>query len=384
VDVPPGRLRRDHAPGGFVVPKTLLVVDDSATMRKVFEMTLAGEDLAVVTHDGGESLLARARDARPSLAIVDVGLGDKTGYDVVRQLKGDPLLGGVSVFLLYSEHSPMDEARAREAGADGSLLKPFDTQAAIDKIKQALSQAPGAAAPAPLGVTAPVAAAASAPLPPPPGASAPRPATTAGAAVPLPASPAGVRAPSAAGVGAVGTASAAASRPKATQMFVSSPLPPPPVASPPPVAAPPSFAAPRPASPFAPPSVARAPEPARHDSADIEIEVDGSEEVSLEPAAPAKAPAPVVAPAPFVAPSAVRPPVAAASATVATPAPAPASVSALNAEVQQRVNALGLTAAQAEAVTALTREVVERVVWEVVPQLAETLIREEIRRLTAE
>lgn len=45
---------------------------------------------------------------------------------------------------------------------------------------------------------------------------------------------------------------------------------------------------------------------------------------------------------------------------------------------------MGLSPAQVEAVTALTREVVERVVWEVVPQLAETLIREELRRLTAE
>ena len=45
---------------------------------------------------------------------------------------------------------------------------------------------------------------------------------------------------------------------------------------------------------------------------------------------------------------------------------------------------LGLTAEQVAAVTALSREVVERVVWEVVPVLAETLIKEEIKRLTAE
>jgi len=44
---------------------------------------------------------------------------------------------------------------------------------------------------------------------------------------------------------------------------------------------------------------------------------------------------------------------------------------------------IGLTPQQAEAVLALSREVVERVVWEVVPELAETIIREEIKRLTA-
>jgi N-methylhydantoinase B/oxoprolinase/acetone carboxylase alpha subunit len=55
----------------------------------------------------------------------------------------------------------------------------------------------------------------------------------------------------------------------------------------------------------------------------------------------------------------------------------------LPADLEAKVTALGLTAAQVEAVSALTREVVERVVWEVVPQLAETMIREEIRRLTS-
>lgn len=57
-----------------------------------------------------------------------------------------------------------------------------------------------------------------------------------------------------------------------------------------------------------------------------------------------------------------------------------------SAEVMEKVAALklGLTPAQVDAVAQLTREVVERVVWEVVPQLAETMIREELRRLTSE
>jgi hypothetical protein len=49
-----------------------------------------------------------------------------------------------------------------------------------------------------------------------------------------------------------------------------------------------------------------------------------------------------------------------------------------------RLASLGLTAQQTQAVLALSREVVEKVVWEVVPQLAEALIREEIARLTRE
>ena len=55
-----------------------------------------------------------------------------------------------------------------------------------------------------------------------------------------------------------------------------------------------------------------------------------------------------------------------------------------NGQLASKLGELGLTAQQVDAVLALSREVVERVVWEVVPQLAETLIKEEIARLTKE
>ena len=64
-----------------------------------------------------------------------------------------------------------------------------------------------------------------------------------------------------------------------------------------------------------------------------------------------------------------------------TTAATPAALAA-NGQFAAKIGALGLTPAQAEAVLALSREVIERVVWEVVPQLAETMIREEIARLT--
>ena len=54
------------------------------------------------------------------------------------------------------------------------------------------------------------------------------------------------------------------------------------------------------------------------------------------------------------------------------------------ADFAQKLGSLGLTPQQVEGVLSLSREVVERVVWEVVPTLAETLIREEIQRLTKE
>lgn len=102
-------------------------------------------------------------------------------------------------------------------------------------------------------------------------------------------------------------------------------------------------------------------------------------ELSLDDLSTARAPAPAprpVATAPVAVPRVLQP---------HAPEPSPPEFSRQVAhEIHAKVSHLGLTQAQVEAVTALTKEVVERVVWEVVPQLAETLIREEIKRLTAE
>ena len=316
------------------MPKTLLVVDDSATMRKVFELTFAGEDVAVVGHDGSESVMARARDARPAVAVVDVGLGQTTGYDVCRNLKRDAALGGVPVVLLYSEQSPLDEGRAREAGADGSLLKPFDTQVAIDKLRPYLQG--GAAA-----VAAPGPAPAQGFPAAPTGAAALR-STHVSAVAPPPS-----RAPTSTGFGSVGSMPAVNPPPGVLGM------PNRPVTTPHGAAPAPTNAAPAPKA--APLPVAA---PVRED-AEIEVEM----EMDDDGPASSRKPTPMQRPA-------VSPPMAVARSAAA--------------EVQQRVQGMGLSPAQVEAVTALTRVVVERIVWEVVPQLAETLIREEIRRLTAE
>jgi hypothetical protein len=64
------------------------------------------------------------------------------------------------------------------------------------------------------------------------------------------------------------------------------------------------------------------------------------------------------------------------------PAAAAPVAAAVNGHLAGKLGDLGLSPAQVDAVLALSREVVERVVWEVVPQLAETIIKEEIARLT--
>ncbi|MBW2213618.1 MAG: response regulator, partial [Deltaproteobacteria bacterium] len=119
----------------------ILIVEDSVSMRKVMQMTFAGEDAELLAVESGELALQQGRDFGPDVAFIDASLPGIDGYEVTRAIKSDPQLAGTSVILMASQHRPLDEARASEVGADGHILKPFDTQEAIDKAIELADQA---------------------------------------------------------------------------------------------------------------------------------------------------------------------------------------------------------------------------------------------------
>ena len=117
------------------MPKTLLAVDDSATMRKVLEITFGGEDFRVVTADGASSALARLSE-EPVAAVIDTSLGSDDGYALAKEMRSrEPRL---AIVIMASRYSPYDANRGRDAGVDDYIDKPFDTQALIEKVKKAL------------------------------------------------------------------------------------------------------------------------------------------------------------------------------------------------------------------------------------------------------
>lgn len=120
-------------------------------------------------------------------------------------------------------------------------------------------------------------------------------------------------------------------------------------------------------------SAAAAPPPPPPSSSKKKPVLELADEADL--VAPAK-PKPAAKPKPPVRPAAKPTP-----AKPAPVAPAAAAATAPGAPLSQKLDALGLSAEQVEGVLALSREVIEQVVWEVVPDMAETLIREEIQRL---
>lgn len=331
------------------MPKTLLAVDDSATMRKVLEITFAGEDFRVVSSDGASGALAKMNED-PVAVVIDTSLVGDDGYALARDVRAKS--ARAAIVLMASRYNPYDVARGRDAGVDDSIDKPFDTQALIDKVRKAITTRESSRQAAPVQAAPPAAQ---------PPAAAPN-TTQAFGSMGRPAVPAAAAPPSSSATAGAGPkpASAWSTQRTHTLSFEGMQAAAPNVTMPSPL----SRTAP---SGITPPQAAPAPAPAAP--------------VASAPAASSASPTSVPTAAPTALPTAALP---TAVPPRATDSYASTVTSATNGQFAGKLDQLGLTPQQVEAVLALSRELVERVVWEVVPPLAETLIKEEIARLTKE
>src|SRR5579862_2490435 len=114
--------------------KRILIADDSVTIQKAFAMTFVGEDVSIAAARSADEALSLARQSRPDIIIADGAMPGRTGYDLCLQVRAEAGLRGVPVYILASNQQPYDEGRGRSAGADGHLLKPWDTSQFIEKV----------------------------------------------------------------------------------------------------------------------------------------------------------------------------------------------------------------------------------------------------------
>jgi CheY-like chemotaxis protein len=125
--------------------RTLLLADDSVTIRKIVELTFGGTDVRVESVGSGREALERLNDLRPDLVLLDVVMPGPSGYEVCRAIKSSPR--PVPVLLLAGTFEPFDAALARECGSDGHVTKPFDARQLVERVELLL--AAGSAPPAP-------------------------------------------------------------------------------------------------------------------------------------------------------------------------------------------------------------------------------------------
>src|SRR6187401_988987 len=119
--------------------KKLLLADDSVTIQRVIELTFADEDVAVTAVGDGRQAIDRVRADRPDIVLADIGMPERDGYEVAAFIKNDPRFAGIPVILLTGAFEPLDEERARKVGCDGVLVKPFEPQVVINRVKELLA-----------------------------------------------------------------------------------------------------------------------------------------------------------------------------------------------------------------------------------------------------
>jgi two-component system, cell cycle response regulator DivK len=116
--------------------KTILVVEDQEDNRQILRDLLASSGFLMIEAHDGQQALAMARSQRPDLILMDIQLPVVDGYEATRSIKRDPELKHIPVIAVTSYALSGDEERAREAGCDAYVAKPYSTRHLLAKIGQ--------------------------------------------------------------------------------------------------------------------------------------------------------------------------------------------------------------------------------------------------------
>jgi two-component system, cell cycle response regulator DivK len=113
---------------------SVLIVDDDRALGDLLGDALSLSSIATFAAHDGEEGLRLARELLPSAILLDLRLPRLDGYEVARRLKADPSTRQIPLIALTTATMPADKARARDAGCDDFVAKPFD----LDDLEAAL------------------------------------------------------------------------------------------------------------------------------------------------------------------------------------------------------------------------------------------------------
>jgi len=122
---------------------TILLVEDDPALRRALRTVMRTRDLEVLEAATGESALVVAADGRSDLVVLDLGLPDIDGIELLRELRS---FTDVPVIVLTARHQQSEKIRALDAGADDYVTKPFDTEELMARMRAALRRVPHAVA----------------------------------------------------------------------------------------------------------------------------------------------------------------------------------------------------------------------------------------------
>ena len=119
---------------------SILLVEDSPTVRYIVAQALKSEGYEVLTAGDGEEAIRLAQESRPNLVILDVILPKLNGFQVCRSLKSGEATAHIPVVMLTAKAKESDRQWGMEQGADAYLIKPFENQTLFNLVNQFVPQ----------------------------------------------------------------------------------------------------------------------------------------------------------------------------------------------------------------------------------------------------
>ncbi len=118
--------------------KRILVVEDQEDNRQIIRDMLAATDYEITEAETGEQALAAIVKRRPDLILMDIQLPIMDGYEATRRIKADPALKAIPIIAVTSYALSGEEQKARAAGCDDYVPKPYSPRQLLAKIRQYL------------------------------------------------------------------------------------------------------------------------------------------------------------------------------------------------------------------------------------------------------
>ena len=123
------------------MPHRILLADDSLTIQKVIELTFSGTEFELKAVGNGDLALPLLDSFLPDVVLADCVIPGKTGYELCEEVKRRPGGRFVPVVLLTGTFEPFDRPRAELAGADSFVTKPFDSQGLAALVRDLVTRA---------------------------------------------------------------------------------------------------------------------------------------------------------------------------------------------------------------------------------------------------
>jgi len=117
----------------------VLVADDSITIQKVIGIIFGGDEYSLTVVDNGKAAVDKAREINPDILLIDALMPGITGYEVAEMVRSTPSLATKPILILTGSFEPFDEEKAKKCGADDFISKPFESQQIISKVKELLA-----------------------------------------------------------------------------------------------------------------------------------------------------------------------------------------------------------------------------------------------------